>query len=162
MPIKIGNISTTRLVDSRSLCSILNQSLATQVVKSSPQAVWIHEKVSPQLRTFSNERIHIEGKIQTSITGNGWTSNSATFTIVADGLKSLIGRDLFNHLNLAVTQSSSVQDNQVNTISSTSEFKENIAKSLPNQILRIGRTKNPFLSGFSTLYQQIYTKFCPK
>ena len=52
MPIKIGNISTTLLVDSESACSILNQSLPTQVVKRSSHAVCIHEKVSPQLGTF--------------------------------------------------------------------------------------------------------------
>ena len=109
MPIKIGNISTTLLVDSGSACSILDRSLLTQVLKSSPHAVWIHEKVSPQLKS------------------NGWTSNSATVTVVADGLKYLIGRDLFNHLCLAVTQSSSVQGNKVKTISSLSEFKEDFA-----------------------------------
>ena len=65
MPIKFGSTSTTLLGDSGSSCSILNRSLAKQVVKSSPHAVWIHEKVSPQLRTFSNEPITIEGKIQT-------------------------------------------------------------------------------------------------
>ena len=90
MLIKIGNISSTFRVDSGSACCILNRSLASQVVKSSPYAVWIHKKVSPQLRTISNELIHIVGKIQTPITSNGWTSNSATFTVVADGLKSLI------------------------------------------------------------------------
>ena len=55
MPIKIGNISTTLLVESA--CSILNRFLSTQVVKSSPHAFWIHENVSPLLRTFSNEPI---------------------------------------------------------------------------------------------------------
>ena len=67
MPVKIGNISSTLLVDSGSACRILNRSLATQVVKSRPHAVWIHEKVRPQIRTFSNEPIHIEGKIQDPI-----------------------------------------------------------------------------------------------
>ena len=90
MPIKIGNISTTLLVDSGSACSILNRSFASQVVKSSSYAVWIHKKVSAQLRTFSNGPIHIEGKIQTPITSNGWTSNSESFTDVADGLKKSI------------------------------------------------------------------------
>ena len=111
-------------------------------MKCSPHAVWIHEKVSPQHRTFSNEPFHIKGKIQTTITNNGWTSNSATFTVIADSLNSFIGRDLFDHLSLAVTQSSSVQGNQVNTISSTSEFKEHIAQNFPNLISRIGRSKN--------------------
>ena len=53
VPIKIGNTSTTLLVDSGSACSILNRSLVPQVVKSSPHAVWINGKVRPQLRTFS-------------------------------------------------------------------------------------------------------------
>ena len=71
MPIKIGNISTTLFVNSGSPCSIPNRSLAKQEVKSSPHAVWIHEKASPQLRTFSNEQIHIEGKkLQRATDGN--------------------------------------------------------------------------------------------
>ena len=138
MPIKIGNVSTTLLLDSGSACSILNPSLASQAVKSSPHAIWIHEKVSPQLRTFSNEPIHIEGKIQTPITSNSRTSNSATSTVVADGFKTLFGRDLFYQLGLAVTQSSSFQGNKVNNLSSSSEFKEHIAKNFPNLISRIG------------------------
>ena len=43
MPIKIGNINTTIFVDSGSACSILNHSLASQVVQSSPRAFWISE-----------------------------------------------------------------------------------------------------------------------
>ena len=142
MPIKTGNTTTTLLVDSGSACSILNRSLASQVVKGSPQAFWTHEKSSPQLRTFSNKPIHIDGKIQSPITSNGWTFDSATFTVVADGLKSLICRDLFDQLGLAVTQSSSPKSNLVNKISSSSEFKEQIAKTLPNLVSRNGRSKN--------------------
>ena len=95
----------------------------------------------PQLRTFSNEPIQVEGKIQASITSNGWTCNSATFTVVADGLKLLIGRDLFDQLGLAVTQSISQKSNCVKNISSP-EFKELIAKTFPELISRIGRSKN--------------------
>ena len=73
MPIKIGNINTTLLVDFGSACSILNRSLASQVVQSSPRAFWISGKTSPQLRTFSNEPIKVEGKIQCPITSNSWT-----------------------------------------------------------------------------------------
>ena len=107
MPMKIGNINTTLLVDSVSACSILNRSLASQVVQSSPCAFWISKKTSPQLRTFSNEPIQVEGKIQSPITNNRWTCDSAAFTVVADGLKSLSGRDLFDELELAVTHSRS-------------------------------------------------------
>ena len=142
MHIKIGNITTTLLVDSGSACSILDRSLSSQVVKSGPCTFWIHEKASPQLRTFSNEPIHIEGKIQSPITSNGWTFVSATFTVVADGLKSLIGRDLFDQLGLVVTQSSSPKGKLVNNISSSSEFKEQIAKTFPNLVSCIERPKN--------------------
>ena len=99
MSTKIGNISTKLLVDSGSACSILNRSLASRVVKSSPHGIWIHEKVSRQLRTFLYETIHIEGKIQTRITIKGWTSNSATFTVDADGLKSLLNFKLKSKRN---------------------------------------------------------------
>ena len=39
MPLKIGNVNTTLLVDSGSAYSILNHSLALQVVQSSPRAL---------------------------------------------------------------------------------------------------------------------------
>ena len=142
MPNKIGKISTTLLVDSGSACSILNRSLALQVVKRSSYAVWLYEKFRPQLRTFSNEPFNFEGKVKTHVTSNSWTSNSATFTVVADGLKSLIGRDLFDHLGLAVTQSSSSRGNQVNNLSSSSEFNKHITQNFPNLISRIERSKN--------------------
>ena len=141
MPIKIGNINTTLLVDHGSACSILNRSFASQVVQSSHRAFWISEKKSPQLRTFSNEPIQVEGKIQSPIKSKGWTRDSALFTVAADGLKSIIGRDLFVQLRLAVTQSTSQKRNRVNNISSP-EFKEHIAKTFPELILRIGRSKN--------------------
>ena len=38
MPLKIGNVNTTLLVDSGGACCILNRSLASQVVQSSPRA----------------------------------------------------------------------------------------------------------------------------
>ena len=132
MPIKIGKSLTSLLVDSGSACSIFNRSLTLQVVKRNPNTIWIHEKVSPHIRTFSIEPIHIEEKIKSPVTSSGWTSNSATFNVVANSLKSLIGRNLFDELGLAVTKSSSSQGNQVNSFSSSSEFKEQIAKNFLN------------------------------
>ena len=96
MPIKIDNINTTLLLDSGCAYSILNQSLASQLVQKSPCASWINEKAFPQFRTFSNVPIQVEGKIHSPITKNRWTCDSAKFTVVADGLKSQIGRDLFD------------------------------------------------------------------
>ena len=75
------------------------------------------------------------------ITSSGWSSDSATFAVDVDGVKSLIGWDLFDQLNLAVTPSSSLKDNLINNTSSSSELKK-IAKNFPNLISRIGRSKN--------------------
>ena len=63
MLIKIVYISTTLLVDSGSACIILNRSLATQVVKKVHLLSGFMRRSVPQLRTFSNEPIHIEGKV---------------------------------------------------------------------------------------------------
>ena len=142
MPLKIGNVNTTLLVDSENACSILKRSLASQVVQSSPRAFWINETTPSQLRTFSNEPIQVEGKIQAPITSKGWACDSATFTVVADELKSLIGRDLFAQLGLDVTQSTFLQKgNRINNIASP-EFKEQIAKTFPSLVSRIGRLKS--------------------
>ena len=141
MPVKIGNITTSLLVVSGSACSIFNRSMASQVVQSSPRAFWINKTVSLQLRTFSNEPIQVDGKIQSPITSKGWTCEVATFTVVADNLKSLIGLDLFDKLGLAVTQSTSQKGNRVNNVSSP-EIKAQIRKTFPELISRIGRSKN--------------------
>ena len=50
-----------------------------------------------------------------------------TFTVVADDLKLLIGRNIFDQLGFAVTQSSSQKGNQVKNISRHSAIEENVA-----------------------------------
>ena len=134
MPIKIGSISTTFLVDSGSACSILNHSLASLVVNSSSHAFWVGETANRKLRTFSKESIQIEGKIQNPVMGNGWNTRFASFTVVADGLKPLTGCDLFEQLAFTVTQSTSQKGYQANFISPHSEFKEHIAFKFPDPI----------------------------
>ena len=149
----IGNISTTLLVDSGSVCSILNWSVALQVVRSNPQAFWIYDNAIPKLRTFSTEPIRNEGKVQAAVSSNGWTSNSATFAVFADVLKSLIGRGSFDQIRKAKAQSFSFSNNQVNTISSFSEFKKHIALTFPNIFSLIRRSKNHLAKS------KLYTNF---
>ena len=148
MSIKIGNISTTLLLDSGSACSILNRSLAPQVVRRSPHAFLVHNYTNQQLRTFLNESICIEGKLQAPVSGNGRTSHLTTFTVAAADLKSLIGRGIIDQLGIAVTQSSSLPGNQVNTISPSSEFNERIALTFPNLISRVGLKNYAVKSNF--------------
>ena len=104
------------------------------MVNSSPHEFRIHDNTNPLLRNLSNEPVCIEGKIHSPVPSNSWNSTSATFTVVVDGLKSLIGRDMFDQLGIAVAQSPSSSDNQVNTTSPYSEFKEKdcISISQPN------------------------------
>ena len=111
------------------------------MVRSSPRAFWIYESSPPQLRNFSNEPIQVLGKIQAPVTSKGRLCDTATFTIVADSWKTLIGRDLFNQLGLAVTQSTLLKGNGVNNLASP-EFKEQIAKKFPGLVSRIGRSKS--------------------
>ena len=124
LPIKNRNISTTLIVDTGKAFSILNKSLAARVVNSNPHAMWVGEIKKPQLRTFSNVPIHIEGKIRTPLSSNAWHNSAATFTVVADGLKPLIDCDLFDQLGLAVTKSSSQQVDQLNSFLQHSAFKK--------------------------------------
>ena len=142
MLIEVGNNSTTLLVVSKSACSVLNQPLAKQLVNSSSHSIWVCETTKPQQRTFSNEPIQIEGKFQTPVTSNGWHTPAAMFTVVANGMKPLIIRDLFDQLGLAVTQSFSQTGNQVNAISPHSAFKEHRALQFPDLITRIERSKS--------------------
>ena len=95
MSIKIGNISITLLINFRNAYSILYQSLATRMVNNNPQAIWVRETTKPQLRTFSNAPIQIDGRIQTRVTSNGWHTPAAMFTVVVDGLKPLISAAIF-------------------------------------------------------------------
>ena len=119
----------------------------------------LEKNAKPQLRTFSNEPIRIEGKIQYPVSSNGWNSRSATFAVVDDSLKSLFGRHLFDQLGLAATEPHSYTGSQVNTISPHSELKEHIASQFPNKISRIGRQKNNVAkSKFHKTFQPRYQK----
>ena len=72
MPIKIGEISTTQLVESGSACSILKKSLAAKVVINNSYAIWVREINNQQLWTFSTQLLPLEVKIRTPVTRNSW------------------------------------------------------------------------------------------
>ena len=140
MPIKIGNVTTTVLMDSGSACIILSRSLALQVVKISPRAFWIHEKASPQLRNFSRMSQFTSKERyspQSQATGELSTQQHSPSSLIVSNC-----RDLFDQLSLAVTQSSSHKDNHINIISSSSEIKEQIAKTFPSLVSRTAISKN--------------------
>ena len=70
LPVVLGNTTTNVLVDSGSVCTIINESLADSIISQDPKLKWIREANPKQLKTFSNEPIQTLGILQTSIQSN--------------------------------------------------------------------------------------------
>ena len=114
------------------MCSILPESLASEIVENSPLARWLMIAPPQELKTFSNEPINVIGMIQAPIASNGWRLEEAEFVVVRDGLKPLVGRDLFDALGISVTQIPKQEGSMVNTITSQCPFKTRIAQPFSN------------------------------
>ena len=99
-----GNTKVGLLIASRSVGSNLNESLATEVINSSSVARWLTTAPSTELKTFANEPISVISMMQTPVESNVWRIQDAEFVVVRDGLRPLIGRDLFVALGIPVKQ----------------------------------------------------------
>ena len=140
LPVTIGNTTTNVLVDSGSVCTIVNESLATSIVSQDSNLKWIREANPKQLKTFSNEPIHTLGTLQTSIQSNNWYANPIEIQVVTDGHRPLLGRDLFPVLGLSTQQS----DNQKTINQVEQEYcpiKKQITTDFLDLISRIGKSK---------------------
>ena len=94
------------------------------------------------MRIFLNEPIKVLGKLTTTVTYNDWTCKEASLTVVEDGHKLIIGKDLFNSLGLAVVQKQAKSGKCVNKIdNSTCKIKETIASEFPYLVSKIGHSK---------------------
>ena len=139
--LQIGNNHVGLLIDSGGVCSILPKSLASEIVENSSLARWLMIAPPQELKTFSNEPINVIGMIQAPIASNGWRLEEAEFVVVRDGLKPLVGRDLFDALGISVNQTPKPEGSMVNTITSQCPFKTRIAQQFPQLITRTGRSK---------------------
>ena len=92
-------------------------------MENSPLARWLMIAPPQELKTFSNEPINVTGMIQAPIASNGWRLEEAEFVVVRDGLKPLVGRDLFDPLGISVTQTPKYEGSMINTITSQCPFK---------------------------------------
>ena len=101
--LQIGKTQVGLLIDSGSVCSILTESLAAEIVDNSPLRRCLMTTPHQELKTFANEPINVMGMIQAPIASKGWRIEDAEFVVVRDGLKPLIGRDLFDALGISVT-----------------------------------------------------------
>ena len=66
----VGNTYTKALVDSGSICTIVNKSLADTVVSDCNESYWVESPEIHDLKTFSNDIIKIVGVFNTSIKCN--------------------------------------------------------------------------------------------
>ena len=115
--LQIGNNKVGLLIDSRIVCSILNESLATVVISNYTLARLLTTAPAQELKTFANETIPVIGMMKAPIESNGWRIEDAEVVVVRDGLTPLIGRDLFEVLGISSTQTlCSDEGSMVNTI----------------------------------------------
>ena len=99
--LQIGN-TRVGLIDSGSVFSILNESFATEVINNSTLARWLTTVPAEDIKTFANEPIPISGMMQTPVESNGCWIEDAILVVVKDGLKPLIGRDLFEVFGISI------------------------------------------------------------
>ena len=136
LDICVGNTKTKAQVDSGSVRTIINKSLAKTVVSECIGSYWVQSTEMHDLKTFSNDIIKVVGVINTSIQCNDWTATGFDVTVVESGHRLIIGRDLFSKLGFSLTQFKQV----ANVNQNQCFIKKQIAFDFPGLIARIGRS----------------------
>ena len=140
--VQLGEIRTFAMIDSGSAVSIITKSLADRIIRSTKSAKWTDTTERRNLKTFLNEPIKVLGHLETPVAYNQWRDKSAILTVVEDGHKNIIGRDLFTTLGLAVVQQQPETGKCVYNINiSACKIKETIATQFPHLVSRIGLSK---------------------
>ena len=132
----VGNTCTKALVDSGSVCIIVNKSLADTVLPECKESNWVQSPEIHDLITFSNDIIKIVGVVNTSIKCNDWTATGVDVTVVEDGHRPIIGRDLFPKLGFSVIQSKQIANIDQNQCT----IKRQISFDFPDLISRIAKS----------------------
>ena len=92
------------MIDSGSAVSLITKTLANQIIRTTQSAKWIIKKEKWDIKTYSNVPIKVLGHLETTVAYNNWIDREAILTVVEDGHKIIIGRELFPSLGLAVVQ----------------------------------------------------------
>ena len=140
MTITIGNTDCDLFLDSGSGCTIINMSLAKEIMYNCPQSQW-SEKKPLELKSFSKDIVKILGTLKTPVRCNDWKIQKAKITVVADGFQPILGRDLFDQLGIIISQKP-CPNVEVNNIDQTCAIKRSLAKAFPDLISRIGKSKH--------------------
>ena len=155
LKICVENTKTEALLDSGSVCTIVNKSLADTVVSECNKNYWVQSPKVHDLKTFSNDIIKIVGVIKTSIECNDWIATGVDVTVVEDGHRPIIGRDLFPKLGFSLTQLKQV----ANIVQNQCLIKKQIAFDFPELVTRIGKSlkhsvKSTFHKEFTPTHQK--------
>ena len=157
LSLTIGNTNCDLLLDSGSGCTIINMSLARETMLNCAQSQWL-EKKPLELKSFSNDIVQPLGTLKTLVKCNDWSIQKAKKTVVADGLRPILGRDLFDQLGITISQKPCPKT-EVNNIDQLCAIKKSLAKQFPDLISRIGKSKNHTVnSKFHKNYRVIHQK----
>ena len=67
------------------------------------QSQW-SEKKPLELKSFSNDIVENLGTLKTPVRCKDWKIQKAKITVVADGFRPILGRDLFDKLGITISQ----------------------------------------------------------
>ena len=113
--VQFREVNANAMVDSGSAVSLITKTLANQILWTAQSAKWITKREKWDLKTFSNDPIKVLGHLETTVAFNNWIDREAYLTVVEDGYKIIIGRDLVTSLGLAVAHQQQ-PDNDEDTI----------------------------------------------
>ena len=103
MTITIRNTDCHLLLDSGSGCTNINMSLAKEIMFNCAQSQW-SEKKPLELKSFSNDIAETLETLKKPVRCNDWKIQKAKITVVADGFRPILWRDLFYQLGITISQ----------------------------------------------------------
>ena len=157
MTITIGNTDCHLLLDSGSGCTITNMSLAREIKLNCAQSQ-SSERKPLELNFFSNDIIETLGTLKTPVRCNDWKIHKAKITVIADGFRPILGRDLFDQLGITISQKPCPYT-EINNIETPCAIKKSLAKEFPELISRIGKSKHHTVNAkFHKNYRAIHQK----
>ena len=140
MTITNGNKDCILLLDFGIGCTITNMSLAKQIMFNCMQPKW-SEKKPVELNSFSNNIVKTLRIWKRPVSYNNWKIPKGKTRVVADGFRTILGRDLFDQLGITISQKPGPK-HEVKTIEPPCAIKQSLAKDFPELISRIRKSND--------------------
>ena len=114
--------------------------LAAEIMLNCAQTQW-SEKKPLELKSFSNDIVETLGTLKTAVCCDDWKIHKAKITVVADGFRPILGRDLFDQLGKTISQKTCPKT-EINNIETPCAIKKSLPKEFPELISRVGKSKH--------------------